>query len=254
MKNYLKDEKRDHFVRPRIFRTWAKWLTGIESLGRSIWHLLHIVSLCTPDEGDWYHTSRNLYYTCRRSIAYAPRHTLNRVDIHASRSESVVAAAFSSFMLPLFVRASKVSPYDHLLILSFRASTPLSTASSLPTFPLLTLPFRRRRPHKSKVDSDSLIQQLGIICTLDRGFGFFLGRIFNENVTLVVENISFTLSLLSTPASRLHSSRLDSWELWKVRGIEASMVPWRIPSSDLSSCAGSWSLRTPRTAPAGPPR
>lgn len=95
---------------------------------------------------------------CRRSIAFAPRHTLNRVDIHLCRSWFVIVVVVSHFMLHLFLRALKLSLYDHLLILSFRTSTSLSTASSLPAFPLFTLAFRRRWSHKSKVDPNSLIQ------------------------------------------------------------------------------------------------
>ena len=73
---------------------------------------------------------------------------------------------------------------ESLVILRFGAPAPLPSTSTLATSDLFPIALRWRGSHKRKVHFDRLVQELGIMCAFDRGFGFLLRGIFDKDVAL----------------------------------------------------------------------
>ena len=73
---------------------------------------------------------------------------------------------------------------DSLVILWFRTPAPLPSTSAFATSRLLPIALRWRGSYKRKVYFDSLVKELGVMCSFDRGFGFLLRGVLDKDVAL----------------------------------------------------------------------
>lgn len=83
-----------------------------------------------------------------------------------------LSQAFLNRSLPLRTPTSLSSPR--------RTLPPPSSPSSSSAF----IPLLHRWAHESEIHTDRLIEQFGLVAAFDSGTSFFLGRVFDQNVTL----------------------------------------------------------------------
>ena len=76
------------------------------------------------------------------------------------------------------------STFENLIILWFGTPASLPPTSTLATSHLLPITLRWRWSHKRKVYFDSLVEEFGVMCAFDRGFGFLLRGVFDKDVAL----------------------------------------------------------------------
>ena len=140
-------------------------------------------------------------------MGIAPRHTLwgRHLSLAVTLSVSRLRTA-EPHTCHLLVTSSALSRTSQLLSLRFGASTSLSPALTLPTSALRSFTLLWWRPHESKINTNCLIQELGVVGAFDRGFGFFLRGVFDKNVALSEKRCQ--LSTFDQPKSSILSLSL----------------------------------------------
>ena len=136
----------------------------------------------SPAEHNEGHTNEGLSYTCRQSISVPlgipslgrKPQTGRLLTPSKPIALATLCVAFLYFSWPFTTSVS-----DSLVILRFGTPAPLPSTSTLATSHLLPITLGWRRSHKRKVHFNSLVQQLGIMCAFDGGFGFLLRRVLD---------------------------------------------------------------------------
>lgn len=108
-----------------------------------------------------------------------PHPVNNKTSFFSLKAKMITKLPVTStmYLIPLVIGSGAATPF----------ATPAATSSATTVLRCTALPFAWwRRPDKSVVDIDSLLEQFGAVQRFNGFFGFGDGRVFDQGVPLLV--------------------------------------------------------------------